>query len=413
MFQVNKDRWGREDLERWMDEIASYGSLQNVEGKRVALCLTEPVELIRYIYFLKARDSSVLVLNGQMPFEMARDYAQEADCVALIYGGEKGVYPLLSAAVSGEDPGLCQYSSGTTGKPKLIKRSWEQVEEEIRNYNLALNSTEQPIILVPLSHSFGLIAGFMSALERGVEPIIVNDKNPKFYSHIVDLYPNSITYGVSFLFHIVLSLSKPSFRFHRVLSAGSALPETLFERLKNQTTEIIQQYGTTELGCITLAKNIEQSTDVGKALAHLQVELNQDPQHVNEVIVYRGQDKFYTKDYGSFSADGSLHILGRMDDMINVAGQKVVPYEVESVISRLEGVREVVVYKKKHPVWGEAVKALVVSEKDLSREQVLDWCKQRLAPYQVPIEVQFTMEIPKNSMGKISRKMLQELGDDH
>lgn len=71
-----------------------------------------------------------------------------------------------------------QYSSGTTGEPKLIRRAWTEVDTEITAYNVALNCEvdEVPIVMAPVSHSYGLICGTLSAITREVKPIIITNK---------------------------------------------------------------------------------------------------------------------------------------------------------------------------------------------------------------------------------------------
>ncbi len=100
--------------------------------------------------------------------------------------------------------------------------------------------------------------------------------------------------------------------------------------------------------------------------------------------------------------------MGRMDDVINVSGLKVFPIEVEETMLRLEGVREAIVYRGKHPVMGEIVKAKVISHID--PVQIREWCMQHLPAYKVPHEIESVTEIAKNKTGKVSRKLL-EMGE--
>ncbi|MNC41684.1 Long-chain-fatty-acid--CoA ligase [compost metagenome] len=100
-------------------------------------------------------------------------------------------------------------------------------------------------------------------------------------------------------------------------------------------------------------------------------------------------------------------MLARIDDLINVSGLKVNPYEVESVILQHPEVQEVVIYRTKHSVWGEAVKALIVSSTTMETSTIRRWCKQYLPGHKIPGVIQFVNEIPKLSNGKVSRKLLE------
>ncbi len=98
-----------------------------------------------------------------------------------------------------------QYSSGTTGEPKLIRRAWTEVDTEITAYNEALNCEvdEVPIVMAPVSHSYGLICGTLSAITRGSKPVIITNKNPKFALNIVRNTEKHIIYAVPLMLHIM------------------------------------------------------------------------------------------------------------------------------------------------------------------------------------------------------------------
>lgn len=139
--------------------------------------------------------------------------------------------------------------------------------------------------------------------------------------------------------------------------SGSPLSDELLLNTKLNTDEIWQQYGCTEAGCISVAKHPFSSTDVGFPLKHLRLSIRRDEQAYDdsrgEVTVTDGKNAVATRDLGFMDpVSNRLNILGRLDDLINVSGLKVIPYEVESVIGRLPGVQESIVLKTRHRVWG-------------------------------------------------------------
>ena len=107
--------------------------------------------------------------------------------------------------------------------------------------------------------------------------------------------------------------------------------------------------------------------------------------------------EIFTKDLG-YKSECGIHFMGRMDDVINVSGLKVFPIEVEETMLRLEGVQEAIVYRGKHPVMGEIVKAKVISHVDPVK--IREWCIQHLPSYKVPYEIESVNEIPKNKTEK-------------
>jgi acyl-coenzyme A synthetase/AMP-(fatty) acid ligase len=230
--------------------------------------------------------------------------------------------------------------------------------------------------------------------------------------HRIERQPRSLVYGVPFQFHILQALSKGRVRFDRVISSGSPLPDPLFEALRRSANVVLQQYGCSEEGCLSIGVGIESASDVGKPLAHVDLSVDGEIDGPGEIRAFvRGAGReVRTHDLGVWSREGRLHILARIDDLINVAGLKVIPGEVESVLLRMPGITEAVAHRTRHPVWGEAVKALVVAADPITAGDVIGWCKQHLPPFKVPSAVEIVEEIPKTSGGKISRKLLEKRG---
>ncbi len=468
MFIVNKRRHSRGDFERRKRELAESIPRFDREGKLIALCLTEPLDILAALETTIDGGGSALLLNGDTPAEEARRKAEAAGCAGIFHaGGGPTAYAGLrpSAPSTPAEPSLLQYSSGTTGEPKLIERPWSDVVAEIEAYNRAYpgdsgesgesggsngsresgnpvrsvrsddsgdsrnfrnshesrNSresrefresdgcSETPIILVPVSHSFGLIAGALAALRRGAEPILVTDRNPRFAVGLIERTPRHVVYAVPFLLHVVASLMRDRISLRKVVSSGSPLPRELMRRLADSGVRIVQQYGCTEAGCIAIGDNPSSPSDVGRTLDSFRVESAGTPDAPAEVTVTATAtgSLVRTGDLGYVSDEGRLHVLGRIDDLINVSGLKVIPSEVEDVILRLEGVREAVVHRTNHPVWGEAVKARIVPGRaDLTAAEVKEWCLRRLPAYKVPSAIEFAGEIPRTANGKLIRKRL-------
>jgi fatty-acyl-CoA synthase len=413
MIIVDKQRYGKQFFLSAFNEMASQTELKNPEGRQYAICLKHPLEVICLLLYLRDRSGSILLLSGNVPFETAKEMAEKAQCNYLVYGQLGDILP-IGKMNHYPTPSIFQYSSGTTGEPKLIARSWKDVELEIESYNQRLAASEPPIVLVPVSHSFGLITGVLAGMRRETEPIIVHDKNPRFAIHIINSTERSMVYGVPFLYHLMDTLGKGELRYDKIISSGAPLAESLLTRLKQNAREVWQQYGCTEAGCISIGNSPTSFSDVGNPLSHLQVTTIDSPDSdeplgtVSEIVALSGANKIYTHDHGYISEQGALHVLGRMDDVINVSGLKVIPSEVESIIGRMQGVRETVVYKTKHKVWGEAVKALIVASNAVQCEEVKIWCATHLPAYKVPSVIEIVREIPKLPSGKISRKLLIE-----
>jgi long-chain acyl-CoA synthetase len=114
-----------------------------------------------------------------------------------------------------------------------------------------------------------------------------------------------------------------------------------------------------------------------------------------------------TGDMGYFDPDGYLWIVGRKDHMINVSGQKVSPQEIENVVCKFPGVKEVAAVGCKDGIFGEAVKIFVVAEGKVESDDIIRFCRGRLENYKVPRSVEFVGSLPKTEAGKIKRSFLR------
>jgi long-chain acyl-CoA synthetase len=120
---------------------------------------------------------------------------------------------------------------------------------------------------------------------------------------------------------------------------------------------------------------------------------------------------FRTGDVGYQDANGYFYILDRLKDMIVTGGENVYSGEVEAVIYTHPAVREVAVFGIPDPKWGEIVKAIVILKpgKTLTADELIAYCRQSLANYKVPRNIQFSQtELPKSGSGKILKRLLRD-----
>ena len=132
-----------------------------------------------------------------------------------------------------------------------------------------------------------------------------------------------------------------------------------------------------------------------------------DPQATAEVLK---DGWLYTGDLARMDEDGFVYIVDRKKEMIISGGFNIYPREVEQAIESHPGVKEVAVIGVPDPVWGEAVKALIVAKPGvmISADEIIDRCRERIASYKKPKSIEFVSDLPKNFQGKILKRSLRE-----
>jgi acyl-CoA synthetase (AMP-forming)/AMP-acid ligase II len=117
-----------------------------------------------------------------------------------------------------------------------------------------------------------------------------------------------------------------------------------------------------------------------------------------------------TRDMGWIDEDGYVFLAGRMSDMIIRGGENIAPEQVEGVLNSHPAVDECAVIGIPSEDWGETVKDIVVLKKDASvtEHELIQYCKQHMSSFKAPESVEFTDELPRNSVGKILKNVLRE-----
>jgi acyl-coenzyme A synthetase/AMP-(fatty) acid ligase len=206
------------------------------------------------------------------------------------------------------------------------------------------------------------------------------------------------------------------------ISAGAPLPLEVARKFRDKFGKAIHSfYGASECGgiCYDRDARLEEAGFVGPAMDGVKIEVLESGQiRVQSAAAGDGyfpepdDEKlggrfFRPDDLLSRSGDG-FRIVGRLSDVINVAGKKVNPAEVEAELLRFAGVRAAVVFGRESTLRNEEVAACVAAGPEVREEELLEFCRQHLSGWQVPKRIFFVEEIPVNERGKVSRRELAE-----
>lgn len=354
----------------------------------------------------------------------------------------------IPVSLTNEDIAFLQYTGGTTGVSKgaiLTHRNlianMQQADAWFKN--TLEDSKEIIITALPLYHIFSLLANclFFSKV-GGLNILITNPRDiPSMIKDMRKFKFTAIT-AVNTLFNALLkdpNFAKLDFsKLHLSLGGGMAVQRVVAEKWQQVTgAPLLEAYGLTETSpCITINPPTLKAYNgtIGLPVPSTDVCILDD--HYNEVpigqageIAVKGPQvmrgywenptetaKVFTKDgwlltgdIGTLDQNGYLRLLERKKDMILVSGFNVYPNEIEDVLARLPGVREVAVVGIEDEHSGEAVKAFIVKDSaELTEADVVKFARQHLTPYKVPRHVEFCQDLPKTNVGKILRRALRD-----
>lgn len=356
-----------------------------------------------------------------------------------------GKFPAVTASpAQSTDVALLLHTAGTTSRPKLVPLTQTNIGIAALNTAtaLALEPQDRSLNVMPLFHIHGLVGGLLSSLIVGASVVCTPgfDQN-EFFTWLQAFHPTWYT-AVPTMHQAVLAQGRAShgmqtphsLRFIR--SASSSLPVQVLTELEEMfTAPVIESYGMTEaapqITCNPLPPAIRKVGSVGKA-AGPEVTIMDEagmflPAGATGEVVIRGTNVtsgyvnnpeanasafthgwFRTGDQGYLDQDGYLFITGRIKEIINRAGEKVAPREVDEVLLTHPAVAQAVTFAVPHPTLGEDVAAAVVLRQGQSvtaaiiRQSLFG----RVADFKIPSQVVIVDEIPKSSTGKIQRRSL-------
>ncbi|GGE82957.1 AMP-binding protein [Priestia taiwanensis] len=405
MFFVDDNYYTLDDIEKQFAVFEGIPYIKECENRRIAVCMSDAFQWLALCFYVQRKGGSVVPIHSSTPREGAIRLATLTHSHILLF--QSLHMPLHISTTENKREGfLIQMSSGTTGTPKVIERSWESIEEELTSYveALPIDAETTSIVACPVTHSYGLISGFLACLKRGAEPIIITNMNPKYILKKLEQYPNHIVYAAPVLLHTLACFLPSSQMFHSVMTSGTVMPTNWLELLNKKSSRVLQQYGCSEAGCVAIHPGVQDAKEMGYSLSHVKVEAGSIDMPA-EIVIHTAMNTISTKDLG-YIENGVVSFLSRMDDMINVAGLNVYPAEVENTLMTEPRIVEAVVYKKENPLSGERVCVQYVATGHIDEGEIREWCRERLAPHQIPVEIIRVDEIEKLPNGKISRKKL-------
>lgn len=351
------------------------------------------------------------------------------------------------------DPAVIVFTGGTTGLPKGALLTHANFIASVISQNVwgdLLVKDIDPnklsvLALLPFFHMGGNITGLNWGISNGGRIILV----PRFdveqvmavvakYDHI-SYFPAVPTIFTAVFNHPKAEELELDKKFVTVAAGGAPMPRDLIEKIKDLGVAYNEGWSATETTCLGTANPAFGLKKVGSiGIPHINVDIKLvdtekgleevPPGEPGEIMIqsptvmkgyWNNEEEtrlqlkggwLYTGDIATMDEDGYFYIVDRKKDMIIASGYNVYPRDIDEVLYQHPKIEEAVAIGVPDEYRGETVKAFVVLKKDqeTTAEEIMEFCKGKLAAYKAPKEIEFRTDLPKSAIGKILRKILRD-----
>jgi fatty-acyl-CoA synthase len=348
--------------------------------------------------------------------------------------------------VADDDGLLLVYTSGTTGRPKGALLTHANCFWTNLSFDRVAGLADDDVVLsvLPQFHCGGWNVQPLLAWWKGARVVLEASFDAGRTLELIAAARVTTMMGVpaNYLF----MANEPAFAgadlssLRRAVVGGAPMPEPLLETWHERGVEIVQGYGLTEAApnvlCLPPEDAARKRGFAGKPYPHVDVALRDaesgrllEGSGEGELVV-RGPNVFagywrdpeataavfadgwlLTGDLAARDEEGYYRIVGRLKDLVISGGENVYPAEIENVLHEHAAVAEAAVVGVPDERWGEACLAFVVlaAGADAGEDELLAFCRERLARYKVPREVRFVERLPRNALNKVAKDELLEL----
>ena len=359
----------------------------------------------------------------------------------ILMADEQGFMP-ASADVgdaSYRDPALYLYTSGTTGRPKGVILTHNNLVSNVESCQRAgeFDQRDSFLCLLPFFHTYAITGTFLLPLLNGSKMVLVDRFQPAKVLNLIQENRISVFLAIPSMYRVLAATEGnhdvSSVRFP--ISGGEPLPASVAEAFEKRFgVPIFEGYGQTEASpVVTLnTPDAHKPGTIGPPLPGVEVAIWDDQNRVlpagavGEIMVrgrnvMRGYHRLpeetaktitdgwlHTGDLGKLDAEGFVTITGRKKDLIISAGENIYPREIEEVLAQHPKVKEVAVIGVKDEVRGEVPKAFVIARDGMSVEEkeLRLFCRENLANFKVPKHFEIVPDLPRTPTGKILKRML-------
>jgi HIP---CoA ligase len=442
-----------EAVERIRCAAGAFAGLGIDKGDRVAIWAPNSAEWIIAAFGLLTAGGVLVPVNTRFKAEEAGDIVARSALKAVLiqkdflgqdYTAPAGI-PVIDLKsdflasgspferpVSGTDTSDIIFTSGTTGRPKGAMMHHRQTLRMYEEWaTLAdLREGDRYLQINPYFHTFGLKAGLIASFLRGATMLPVPVFDVDMVVDLIERERITMLPGPPTLYHSLLTVQdKSRLSTLRAGVTGAAdIPVELVRRIHGELPfqTLMTGYGLTEAGNVTLSRPgdsfEEVATTAGLPCDGVEVRVAHDgevlvrgygvmkgylddPAATAETIDSDGW--LHTGDLGNFDNAGRLRVVGRKKDMFIVGGFNAYPAEIEGFLLNHPAVAQAAIIGVPDERLGQVGKAFVVRNADVGADELISWCRERMAGFKVPRSVQFLEALPLNATGKVVKDLLR------
>lgn len=339
-----------------------------------------------------------------------------------------------------EQLAIILYTSGTTGNPKgamLTHGNLYHNASDVADF-LGIFHEDRMITVLPVFHVFALTVAVNAPLFQGATLLLQKSFSPKEVFRAANEQQATVFAGVptmySFLLHTPTDYAQPLGTIRLAISGGSSLPTAMLQNFEETfQLKISEGYGLSEASPVTCFNPFgkQKAGSIGQSIIHVENRIVDDhgdvlPVHEVGELVVRGKNVMggyykmaeetakvlkngwlHTGDLAYMDEDGYIFIVDRKKDVCIVGGYNVYPREVEEVLYSHGAIVEVAVVGEEDLHYGERVVAYVTIKGEVDVQSLFVHCQSNLVDYKVPSHIQIVEQLPKNSTGKIMKRLLK------
>lgn len=457
------NRWTFQELSDEVNRIATVLE-QRVNGDTVGVLLLNSERYIATMlaiwkagktavplnYLLPPQDLGFIIKDSGMSGLVSSQFFSQALAAVKPLFGDKGVILMaedptflaseakpVSAAF--RDPALYLYTSGTTGRPKGVILTHDNLIANVESCQRAgeFDDRDGFLCLLPFFHTYAITGTLLLPLLNGSRVVLVDRFQPAKVLGLIQEHRISVFLAIPSMYRLLAAtdgdFDLSSVRFP--ISGGEPLPVAIAEAFERRfNVPIFEGYGQTEAAPVVTLNtpgNRKLGT-IGRALPGVEVAIWDDqnrqlPTGETGELMVRGRNVMqgyhhlpeetartltggwlHTGDLGRLDEDGYVTITGRKKDLIISAGENIYPREIEETLCLHPKVREVAVIGVKDETRGEVPKAFVIARDGVTVEEkeLRAFCREQLANYKIPKYFEIVPDLPRTPTGKVLKRML-------